>query len=118
MSDQWQLLSVWDLHACLKATFWLYGNISAVELMFIFFFVPETRGKTEAEIREIIDDFRRDGSQSHEPVDEEQCHVEQPLSQPEQKLKPQKLDFKLEPKAHKGRASTNGWMPYFLKRWL
>jgi len=51
----------------LKGTFWLYGNISAVGLLFIFFFVPETKGKTEAEIREFFLNSKKKVFQKNNP---------------------------------------------------
>ncbi len=37
-----------------EGLFWVYGGISALGLAFIFLTVPETKGRTEAQIREFF----------------------------------------------------------------
>lgn len=45
-----------DLNANLgeAGTFWLFGAITAVGFLFVFFLVPETKGKTLVEIQKIL----------------------------------------------------------------
>ena len=38
----------------IEGIFWLYGAISFVGLLFIVIFVPETKGKNDAQIREFF----------------------------------------------------------------
>ena len=35
-----------------RCVFWFYGILSLLGLLFIFIFVPETKGKTEAQIQQ------------------------------------------------------------------
>ena len=41
-----------SLSISLEGIFWLYGSISFVGLIFITIFVPETKGKNEAQLSE------------------------------------------------------------------
>ena len=42
-----------------EGIFWLYGTISFAGLLFIIFFVPETKGKTASELREYFTKSRK-----------------------------------------------------------